>query len=77
MYDKPEESAAAYAKFADIDIADAHQTREFSPREMFAVDRLRGVDQVMQQAIESKFIDKPLTDAQMRELIDFVYQPGK
>ncbi len=77
MYDKPEESAAAYAKFAEIDLADAKMTREFSPREMFSVDRLRGVDQVMQQAVEGKFIDKPLTDAQLKELVQFVYHPEK
>ena len=77
MYDKPEESAEAYAKFAEIDIADAKMTREFSPRAMYDVDRLRGVPQVMEQAIEAKFIEKPLTDAQLKDLVDFVYHPGK
>lgn len=77
MYDRPDESAAAYAKFAEIDVADAHMTREFSPREMFSVDRLSGVDQVMQQAIAGKFIDKPLSEAQLKELVDFVYHPEK
>ena len=52
-------------------------TREFSPRAMYDVDRLRGVDQVMQQAIEGKFIEKPLTEAQLNELVQFVYRPSK
>ncbi|HEY5608978.1 MAG TPA: ABC transporter substrate-binding protein [Alphaproteobacteria bacterium] len=77
MYDKPDESAEAYAKFAGIDLADAKMTREFSPRAMYDVDRLRGVDQVMQQAIEGKFIEKPLTEAQLNELVQFVYRPSK
>jgi len=77
MYDKPEESAEAYAKFAEIDIADAKMTREFSPREMYAVDRLIGVDKVMAQGIEAKFIEKPLTDAEFKTLVDFVYHPAK
>jgi ABC-type nitrate/sulfonate/bicarbonate transport system substrate-binding protein len=77
MYDKPDESAQAYAKFAEIDVADAKMTREFSPREMYAVDRLRGVDKVMAQAVEAKFIEKPLTDAEFKALVDFVYHPAK
>ena len=77
MYDKPDESAEAYAKFAEIDIADAKMTREFSPREMYAVDRLLGVDTVMAQAVEAKFIERPLTDAEFKALVDFVYHPAK
>jgi NitT/TauT family transport system substrate-binding protein len=77
MYDKPEESAEAYAKFAEIDVADAKMTREFSPREMYAVDRLVGVDKVMAQGVEAKFIDKPLTEAEFKPLVDFVYHPPK
>jgi len=77
MYDKPEESAAAYAKFAEIDVADAKMTREFSPREMYAVDRLVGIDKVMAQGVEAKFIEKPLTEAELKTLVDFVYHPGK
>ena len=77
MYGKPAESDALYAKFAEIDIADATETRKLYSYEIHQVAKLRSLDLVMQQAIESKFIANPLTEAELKELIDLVYVPGK
>lgn len=77
MYGKPDEAAAAYAKFAEVDLADAVETAKFYSADMHAVASVRGLDQVMQQAVESKFIDKPMTRAQVDEMIDLVYDPKK
>ena len=77
MYGKPDESTALYAKFADIDLADARETLKFYSYEAHHVAKVKNLDLVMQQAIESKFIDKPLSQAQLKELIDIVYDPGK
>jgi NitT/TauT family transport system substrate-binding protein len=77
MYGKPEEAAAAYAKFAEIELADARETAKFYSAEMHAVASVRGLDDVMRQAVESKFIDKPMTPAQVGEMIDLVYDPKK
>ena len=77
MYGKPEQSDALYAKFAEIDIADAAETRKLYSYEIHQVAKVRSLDLVMHQAIESKFIAKPLSDVQLKELIDLVYDPGK
>jgi NitT/TauT family transport system substrate-binding protein len=77
MYDKPEESAAAFAKFNDISIEDARETVKFYPRANLAVAPVSGMDKNVEQAIENKFIDKPLTAAQVKELIDVVFDPAK
>ena len=31
----------------------------------------------MAQAVEAKFIEKPLTDPEFKALVDFVYHPAK
>jgi NitT/TauT family transport system substrate-binding protein len=77
MYEKPQESAAAYAKFAEIEVADAAETMKFYPRQMFALAPVRGIDSIMRQAVEGKFIDKPLTSGQLADMIDIVYDPKK
>ena len=77
MYGKPDESTALYAKFAEIDVADARETIKFYSYQAHHVAKVNNLDLVMQQAIESKFIDKPLSQAQLKELIDIVYDPGK
>lgn len=77
MYEKPQESTVAYAKFAEIEVADAVETMRFYPRPMFALAPVRGLPDVVQQAIDGKFIDKPLTKEQIADMIDIVYDPKK
>lgn len=42
---------------------------EFQPREAMQTDRMEKIDEAMKDAIESKFIDRPLTAAQIAEFI--------
>jgi NitT/TauT family transport system substrate-binding protein len=77
MYDKPEEAAEAYAKFAGVEVEDARETPKFYPRANAAIAPVQGLDEVMAQAIEAKFIEKPLTAEQIKGMIDIVYDPAK
>ena len=77
MYDSPAESTAAFAKFNDIDVADAIETLKFYPRANAAIAPIVGIDQNVAQAIENKFIEKPLTADQVKELVQIVYDPKK
>lgn len=77
MYEKPEESIPAYAKFAKISEADAKDSISFFPREGLEIAPIIGIDKTMDEAVEAGFIDKPLSKAQLDELIQIVYDPRK
>jgi NitT/TauT family transport system substrate-binding protein len=77
MYDNPGAAAAEYAKFNDISIEDARETVKFYPRANMAVTPISGIEQNVAQAIENKFIDRPLTSAQIEEMIEVVFEPAK
>jgi NitT/TauT family transport system substrate-binding protein len=65
-----DEALQAYAKLAKVDVAVARRIRdEFDTREYINPDVILGVDDLMKEAIEFKYLDKPLTDAQLNELI--------
>jgi NitT/TauT family transport system substrate-binding protein len=72
MYDKPEESAAAYAKFANVPLAIAKTVPSFYPRALLEKVGLVGLDRNMKDAIESKFVSKPLTDAQVKAMVQII-----
>jgi hypothetical protein len=42
---------------------------EFIPKESLQIDRIDGIAESMQDAIQFKFLGAPLSDAQMKELI--------
>ena len=77
MYDNPEESAAAFAKFAKISLQDAKESIPFFPRAGMELVPIIGVDQTMKDAVANKFIKEPLSKAQLAELIQIVYDPKK
>ena len=77
MYDKPEESAKAFAEFAKISLQDAKESIPFFPRPGLELAPIIGIDQTMKEAIANKFIKEPLTQAQLGELIQIVYDPRK
>jgi NitT/TauT family transport system substrate-binding protein len=59
-----------YAEFANISVDDAHRIREeFDPKEMLIPDRVLGIAQLVPDAIKFKFIAQPLTDEQIKELV--------
>jgi NitT/TauT family transport system substrate-binding protein len=72
MYDKPDEAAAAYAKFANVTVDIAKEVPDFYPRASLEKVGLVGLDKNVEAAIKSKFISKPLTKAQEKELVQIV-----
>jgi len=72
MYDKPDEAAKAYAKFANVPVEVAKETPGFYPRASLEKVGLVGLDKNVKDAIASKFIAKPLTKAQESELVQII-----
>jgi ABC-type nitrate/sulfonate/bicarbonate transport system substrate-binding protein len=65
------EALKIYAAFAGISIEDAQRIRdEFDPKEMVIPDRVVGLSDLMPDAIKFKFISQPLTEAQLKELVE-------
>lgn len=65
-----DEALKIYAAFAGISIEDAQRIRdEFDPKEMVIPDRVVGLSDLMPDAIKFKFISQPLTEAQLKELV--------
>ncbi len=65
-----DEAPKMYADFAGISIDDARRIREeFDPKEMLIPDRVLGIAQLVPDAVKFKFIGQPLTEAQLKELV--------
>jgi NitT/TauT family transport system substrate-binding protein len=69
MYDKPEESAAAYAKFANIPLDIAKETPSYYPRAAVEKREMVGLDRNIADAIKAKFLKAPLTKAQVADMV--------
>lgn len=72
MYEKPQEAAEAYAKFANVSLQIAKDVPSFYPRPSLEKVGLVGLDKNIKDAIDSKFITKPLTDAQVKAMVQIV-----
>ena len=60
----------AYAEFAGTDEATAKRVRdEFFPKSLVDPDKISGIDQLMQDAVNFKTIAAPLTQDQLKQLI--------
>ena len=65
-----DEALKIYAAFAGISLEDAQRIRdEFDPKEMLIPDRVMGLADLMPDAARFKFISQPLTEAQLKELV--------
>jgi NitT/TauT family transport system substrate-binding protein len=65
-----DEALKIYADFVGIPFEDARRIRdEFDPKDMLAPDRVMGLADLMPDAVRFKFISQPLTDAQLKELV--------
>jgi NitT/TauT family transport system substrate-binding protein len=65
-----DEVLKVYAEFANIPIEDAKRIREeFDPKEMVIPDRVLSLSDLVPDAVKFKFIAQPLTDAQLKELV--------
>jgi NitT/TauT family transport system substrate-binding protein len=70
MYSDNPQVIKDYAEFAGISEAFARRVRdEFFPKSMILPDEIKGLDALMQDAVELKFIPAPLTKEQLAELI--------
>jgi len=59
-----------YAEFAGVSEAVARRVRDdFFPKSLVWPDEIKGLDSLMQDAVELKFIQQPLTKEQLAELI--------
>jgi NitT/TauT family transport system substrate-binding protein len=67
----------AYAEWVGIEPDLARKVRdEFYPRENLRTNRLSGLDLAMKDAIDLKFLAKPLTDEQLGQLIRYPTPPS-
>jgi NitT/TauT family transport system substrate-binding protein len=74
MYADPK-AIEAFAKYAQISTAMAQTVRDrFYPKAMLQLDEIKGLDEMIQDAIAFKYIAQPLTPQQMSELLQL---PGR
>jgi NitT/TauT family transport system substrate-binding protein len=70
MYSSDPKVIKDYANFVGIPEALAKRVRDdFFPKSLIDPDKIAGLDSLMKDAVELKFIPAPLTDAQVKELI--------
>ena len=70
---------AAVKQFAtenQMDFAVADDAVRYFGKDKHAVAPIRGLDVAVKQAIQFGLIKEPLTEAQVKELVDIVYDPG-
>ncbi len=69
MYSDPR-AIAAFAKYASIPVATAQRVRDqFYPKSMLQLDEIKGLPELMADAIAFKYVPAPLTQAQLDELL--------
>jgi NitT/TauT family transport system substrate-binding protein len=74
MYADPK-AIEAFAKYAQISTAMAQTVRDrFYPKAMLQLDEVKGLDEMMQDAIAFKYLTQPLTPQQVGELLQL---PGR
>ena len=74
MYADPK-AIDAFAKYAQISTAMAQTVRDrFYPKAMLQLDEVKGLDEMMQDAIAFKYLTQPLTPQQVGELLQL---PGR
>ncbi len=70
MYGSNPQVLKDYAEFAKVPEATAKRVRdEFFPKTLLNPDKISGLDALVKEAVNLKFIDKPLTQKQLGELI--------
>ena len=68
MYSSPD-ALKIYADFAKIRESAVGRVRELIPKDSVATGKVVGVDQIMAEAVQNKFMTAPLTKEQLAELI--------
>jgi len=68
MYSDPA-SLKIYAEFAKLPASAVDKVRGLIPKNTLAIEQIVGVDQIMAEAVQNKFLPKPLTKEQLADLI--------
>ena len=69
MYSDPR-AIEAFAKYASVSPTTAHRVRDqFYPKTMLQLDDVKGMPELIQDAIEFKYIPAALTQVQLDELL--------
>jgi len=76
-YANKAESSKFYGELNKVDAKIAEKGIAFYNRKTLAFGPIKGMDQTMKQAVEGKFISKPLTEAELKDLVDIVYTTKK
>jgi NitT/TauT family transport system substrate-binding protein len=70
MYSDNPQVLKDYAAFVQVSEPTAKRVRdEFFPKTLVNPDKISGLDALVKEAVTLKFIDKPLTQQQLAELI--------
>ena len=70
MYSDNPQVFKDYAAFAQVPEATARRVRdEFFPKTLVKPDAIKGLDSLLKEAVNLKFITAPLTQQQLAELI--------
>jgi NitT/TauT family transport system substrate-binding protein len=77
MYSNPRAATAFFAKFNQVSPEVAKQSATFYTKQSLALAPVAGLQLSIDQALEYKSLDKPMTLKEAQGAIDIVYQPGK
>jgi len=72
MYSNPKEAARMYGAINNVSDSVAARAIEFYPREAMRFLPIVGFQETLQDALDTKFIDKMPTDVQIRAMIDLI-----
>jgi len=77
QYKHPEPAIKRWAETFKLDPEAAKQVPKFVPYETVTLAPIGNLDGNVKLAVEYKMLAEPLTDAQKRDLVDIVYDPGR
>jgi len=75
MYDNKDEAIERFAEFNDIELEIAKEAAEFYPKEALLSVPVKGLDKTIREAMEHDALREPLSEEQIDELLDYVYDP--
>jgi NitT/TauT family transport system substrate-binding protein len=76
-YANQDQSVPRFAKaMGDVTPEMAKEAIQFYPKEALKIAPIQGVDKMVALSVQYNFLKEPLTEAQLKELIDIVYTPG-
>ena len=77
QYKNPEPAIKRWVETFKLDPEAARQVPKFTPLETVTLAPIGNLEGNVRLAVEYKMLSQPLTEAQMKELVDIVYDPGK